>query len=60
MGPDNLIEEPDKPYNIRHRCFFFAKEVIMFVKECSLLFIIRPVNKKCNFDWCKCGGRESG
>ncbi len=35
MGPDNLIEEPDKPYNIRHRCFFFAKEVIMFVKKCK-------------------------
>ena len=34
MDFENLIEEPDKPYNIRHRCFFFSKEVIMFVKDC--------------------------
>jgi four helix bundle protein len=30
---DNLIGEPDKPYDIRHRCFYFSREVIMFVKE---------------------------
>ncbi|HEY0355768.1 MAG TPA: four helix bundle protein, partial [Flavisolibacter sp.] len=34
MDFENLIEEPGKPYNIRHRCFFFSKEVIMFVKDC--------------------------
>ena len=33
MDFDNLIEEPDKPYNIRHRSFFFAKDVILFVKD---------------------------
>ena len=27
--------QPDKPYNIRHRCFYFAKEVILFVKDCE-------------------------
>jgi four helix bundle protein len=35
MGFENLIEEPDKPYNIRHRCFFFSKEIILFVKDCK-------------------------
>jgi len=30
-----LFEEPQKPYNIRHRCFHFAKEVISFVSECK-------------------------
>lgn len=33
MEIDNLIEEPDKPYNIRHRSFFFATDVIGFVKD---------------------------
>jgi len=33
MDLENLIEEPGKPYNIRHRCFFFSKEIILFVKE---------------------------
>jgi four helix bundle protein len=27
------LNEPDKPYNIRHRCFYFSKEVIQFVKD---------------------------
>src|SRR5689334_13081787 len=34
MADENFLEEPDKPYNIRHRCFFFSKEVILFVKDC--------------------------
>jgi four helix bundle protein len=33
MDLENLIGETDKPYNIRHRCFYFAKEVLMLVKE---------------------------
>jgi len=33
MDIENLIEEPDKPYNIRHRSFFFSKEVIFFVRD---------------------------
>jgi four helix bundle protein len=28
------LSEALKPYNIRRRCFYFAKEVISFVKEC--------------------------
>ena len=27
------LNEEDKPYNIRHRCYFFSKEVIGFVNE---------------------------
>lgn len=30
---ENIFEEPDVPYNIRHRCFFFAKNVLLFIKE---------------------------
>src|SRR5215831_9525237 len=29
----DILEEQQKPYNIRHRCFHFAKEVITFVGE---------------------------
>ncbi len=29
-----LIEEAAKSYNIRHRCFHFAKDVIKFIEEC--------------------------
>jgi len=30
-----LVEETQKPYNIRHRCFHFAKEMMSFVSECK-------------------------
>ena len=30
-----MLEESQKPYNIRHRCFHFAKEVMTFVSECK-------------------------
>jgi len=29
------LNEFAKPYNIRHRCFFFSKESISFVAECK-------------------------
>ena len=29
------VEERQKPYNIRHRCFHFAKEIMSFVSECK-------------------------
>lgn len=35
MGFENILEDKEKPYNIRHRCFFFSKEIILFVKECK-------------------------
>ncbi len=31
----DIVEEGQKPYNIRHRCFHFAKEVMTFVSECK-------------------------
>ena len=30
---ENFLAEESKPYNIRHRCFYFARDVIEFVKE---------------------------
>jgi len=30
-----LMEEAGKVYNIRHRCFHFAKEVIEFINACQ-------------------------
>ena len=27
------LEEGEKAYNIRHRCFYFSKEVLLFVKD---------------------------
>ena len=29
------LEEAEKPYNIRHRCFHFSKEVLRFEAECK-------------------------
>ena len=30
---DFLMEEAEKPYSIGHRCFYFSKEIIFFIKE---------------------------
>ena len=29
----NIVEEREKPYNIRHRCFNFSKAVIEFIQK---------------------------
>ena len=29
------LNEEEKPYNIRHRAYYFSKEVVMFVKSCA-------------------------
>ena len=29
------FHEGQKPYNIRHRCYYFAREVVLFVKSCK-------------------------
>ncbi len=34
-----MFGESEKPYNIRHRCFHFAKDVILFVSEVECLQI---------------------
>ena len=31
----NIIEEEYKPYNIKHRCFYFSKDVVNFVSTCK-------------------------
>ncbi|HTL06896.1 MAG TPA: four helix bundle protein, partial [Chitinophagaceae bacterium] len=31
-----LAEEDEKPYGIKHRCFFFAKAVVLFVRDTSI------------------------
>jgi four helix bundle protein len=28
-----IFEEAEKPYNIRHRCFYFSKSILRFIKE---------------------------
>ncbi|TDH25515.1 four helix bundle protein [Segetibacter sp. 3557_3] len=28
------VQEGEKPYNIRHRCFHFSKEIIHFIRSC--------------------------
>lgn len=32
---DFLIEDGDKPYSIKHRCYYFSKDVVLFVKDCK-------------------------
>lgn len=33
---DNFeLNEEQKPFDIRHRCFFFSKEMIVFVRHCD-------------------------
>ena len=27
------LNEPDKPYSIRHRCYYFSKDIVLFVKK---------------------------
>ena len=29
------LNEQEKPYNIRHRCYYFSKEIVLFVKDCK-------------------------
>ncbi|MGC4037378.1 MAG: four helix bundle protein [Chitinophagaceae bacterium] len=29
------LNDETKPYNIRHRTYYFAKEILLFVKECK-------------------------
>jgi four helix bundle protein len=28
------LNEEAKPYNIRHRCYYFSKEIVLFIKGC--------------------------
>jgi four helix bundle protein len=40
---DFLLEDAEKPYGIRHRCFFFAKSIIVFVKACKYDYVFRSL-----------------
>jgi len=35
------LNEEGKPYNIRHRCYHFSKQVILFIKGCQYEKIYR-------------------
>ncbi len=37
------LNEDEKPYKISHRCFYFSKEVILFVKECKYETVYRSL-----------------
>lgn len=28
------LQEGEKPYSIRHRCYYFSKDIVLFVKGC--------------------------
>lgn len=32
---DFELNDGGRPYNIRHRCFYFSKEVVLFVRQCK-------------------------
>ncbi|MBY0482491.1 MAG: four helix bundle protein [Chitinophagaceae bacterium] len=33
---DLELNEDGKPYNIRHRCYYFSRDLILFVKDCVI------------------------
>jgi len=35
VNNDFILEDGEKPYGIRHRCFFFSKAIVLFVKNCK-------------------------
>ena len=37
------MHEEGKPYKISHRCFYFSKEVIMFIRECKYETVYRSL-----------------
>ena len=39
----NIIEEEYKPYNIKHRCFYFSKDVVLFVRSCKYEFVFNSL-----------------
>lgn len=47
MGEESFddfeLHEDGKPYKISHRCFYFSKEVIMFIRNCKYDLIYRSL-----------------
>jgi four helix bundle protein len=35
MDENFILEDGEKPYEISPRCFFFAKSVVLFIKDCK-------------------------
>jgi len=35
MDLDFILEDAEKPYGIKHRSYFFARDVVWFIKECK-------------------------
>ena len=29
------LEDAEKPYSLSHRCFYFSKDVLVFIRECK-------------------------
>lgn len=29
------LNEDEKPYGIRHRCYYFSKDILLFIKDCK-------------------------
>ena len=29
------LEDAEKPYSLSHRCFYFSKDVLLFIRECK-------------------------
>ena len=43
MAREWILEEGEKAYNIRHRCFQLARSVILFVNEFKYPFVLRSL-----------------
>ena len=39
----SILEEAEKPYNIRHRCFHFSKDIIIFIQATKYDRIYNPL-----------------
>ncbi len=37
------VHEEGKPFKISHRCFYFSKEVILFIRECKYETVYRSL-----------------
>jgi four helix bundle protein len=38
-----IVEEEEKPYNIKHRCFHFSKEVIKFISNTKYEWVYKSM-----------------
>jgi four helix bundle protein len=38
-----IVEEEEKPYNIRHRCYYFSKEIVEFIRNTKYDWVYRSM-----------------